>query len=356
MKLLESPLIVALRDPAQMARFSDTDWDLGVRQARATGLLGRLGVLAEGAGVDVPLCVRPHFSALRSIVARQQNAVRWEVRQIAQALEGLDVRVVLLKGAAYVMADAPSASGRMFADIDILVPRERLGDVEHALFVSGWMIEGVSRYDNMYYRRWMHELPPMVHLRRRTSLDVHHNILPQTARIQSRPDLILAAAVPVPQFTHVFVPAPQDRLLHSATHLFHEGEWSGGGLRDLSDLDLLMRAYAADDPDGSRLAARALELNLQKPLLYAAKYLDVVFRTPLAGELRHHLARAGLRGSAWMDRLFMTAFAGAHASTSSRSAGAVRAMLYVRGHWLRMPWHRLIPHLVYKAFADKSPQ
>ena len=356
MKLLESPLIAALRDPAQMAQFSDADWDLGIRQARATGLLGRLGVLAEAAGVDVPSCVRPHFSALRSIVGRQQNAVRWEVRQIAQALEGLDVRVVLLKGAAYVMADAPSASGRMFADIDILVPRERLGDVEHALFVSGWMIEGVSRYDNMYYRRWMHELPPMVHLRRRTSLDVHHNILPQTARIKSRPDLIMAAAVPVPKFTHVFVPAPEDRILHSATHLFHEGEWNGGGLRDLSDLDLLMRAYAIGDTDGGHLVARAIELNLQKPLLYAAKYLDVIFRTPLASELLHHLARAGLRESAWMDRLFMAAFAGAHASTSSRSARVVKTMLYVRGHWLRMPWYRLIPHLVYKAISDRSSQ
>ncbi len=36
-------------------------------------------------------------------------------------------------------------------------------------------------YDDLYYRRWMHELPPLVHSERGQLVDVHHTILPLTA-------------------------------------------------------------------------------------------------------------------------------------------------------------------------------
>ena len=39
-----------------------------------------------------------------------------------------------------------------------------------------------SAYDQRYYREWMHELPPLLHVRRQTALDVHHAIAPETAR------------------------------------------------------------------------------------------------------------------------------------------------------------------------------
>ena len=38
-------------------------------------------------------------------------------------------------------------------------------------------------YDDAYYRRWMHELPPLIHRERDRMIDVHHTILPLTARI-----------------------------------------------------------------------------------------------------------------------------------------------------------------------------
>ncbi len=37
-------------------------------------------------------------------------------------------------------------------------------------------------YDDLYYRQWMHELPPLVHGERGRMVDVHHTILPLTAR------------------------------------------------------------------------------------------------------------------------------------------------------------------------------
>ena len=48
--------------------------------------------------------------------------MRREVGHIRQALANLPAPPVLLKGAAYVVAELPNATGRRFGDIDILVP------------------------------------------------------------------------------------------------------------------------------------------------------------------------------------------------------------------------------------------
>jgi 3-hydroxyacyl-CoA dehydrogenase len=55
-------------------------------------------------------------------------------------------------------------------------------------------------------------------------------------------------------------------VLHSATHLFFEGELRHG-LRDLVDLDDLVRHFAAQDASfWQRLVARAFEMDLARPL------------------------------------------------------------------------------------------
>jgi hypothetical protein len=88
----------------------------------------------------------------------------------------------VLKGAAYVAAGLPAAAGRLFNDIDLLVPREQLPQAESALMLAGWHASGLSEYDKRYYRRWMHEIPPLQHVQRDTVIDLHHAILPETAR------------------------------------------------------------------------------------------------------------------------------------------------------------------------------
>ncbi|WP_164045505.1 nucleotidyltransferase family protein, partial [Serratia marcescens] len=65
-------------------------------------------------------------------------------------------------------------------DLDILVPRDRLDEVEAALLAAGWEWVKPDPYDDAYYRRWMHELPPLIHRERDRMIDVHHTILPLT--------------------------------------------------------------------------------------------------------------------------------------------------------------------------------
>jgi len=144
---------------------------------------------------------------------------------------------------------------------------------------AGWHASGLSEYDKRYYRRWMHEIPPMQHIQRATVIDVHHAILPDTARYHPDSAKLRSRAVAVKGLPGVYVLAAEDRILHSAAHLFHDGELPHG-LRDLTDLDLLLRDAAADREFWPRLAARAGELQLSRPLFYALRYLRHFLDTP----------------------------------------------------------------------------
>jgi hypothetical protein len=352
-KLTDSPLIIALRDPGVILRFTDAEWDLIVRQGYATGLLGRLGamMLKHGLKTQIPVPVWRHMEAMLTIAEKQRRAVLWEVSQLSRALVEVNAPVMLLKGAAYAAAELAPAAGRTFSDIDILVPKSALPEVEMHLMLSGWIAARLDPYDQRYYRQWMHELPPMTHIRRGTNLDLHHNILPETARIKTRPDLILSSAQHLAGFANIFIPCPADQVLHSATHLYHEGEWEHG-LRDLSDLDCLLRAYGEDSGFWADLMARARELNLAGPLSYALSNAKAIFQTPVP-DLAQHSALYQTRTiqRRMMNSLFVAGMTSAHPSLRHPGTGLAQFLLYVRSHWLRMPMHLLIPHLLHKAIA-----
>ena len=345
------PLLDVLRDPAHMTTLDPGDWDLLLRQAGAAGLLSRIAVQAETLGLDssLPDAVRPHLTAARTVAAKQRQAVRWEARRVAQALADIDGPALLLKGAAYAIADLPPAAGRLFGDIDILVPRAQLGQVECALLLAGWHTQKQDDYDQRYYRRWMHELPPLTHIRRGTVLDVHHNLLPETARIRTHAGPILAAAQALADLPGLSIPANTDLVLHSACHLFHEGEW-GHGLRDLVDLDAMLRAFAAEPEFWPSLLARAQALNLGRPLYYALDCCRRWLHTPIP---EHVIAACPSRPPPWqrplMRQLFDAGLASAHPTCQGRLVKLATFFLFVRGHYLRMPWHLLLPHLLHQA-------
>lgn len=356
MKALSRDLLTrTLRSPESTSRFSMSEWDVLVRQARAAGLLARLlhRLRRHGQTASMPATVRWHFDAAETLADKQRTAVRWELQQIRKALGDLGGPLIVLKGAAYVAADLPAAEGRLFNDIDILVPRESLQQAESSLRLAGWHATGLSEYDKRYYRRWMHEIPPMQHVQRDTVIDVHHAILPDTARYHPDSAKLRSRAVAVDGLPGIHVLAPEDRILHSATHLFHDGELPHG-LRDLTDLDLLLRDAAADPDFWPRLTARADELELGRSLFYALRYLHHFLDTPIPGSVAVALDdiapnRVTL---ALMDRIFTRVLAPAHASCADAYTPFARQAAFVRAHWLRMPAHLLIPHLFHKAFIS----
>ena len=344
-----------LRTPDAINRFSMSEWDMLVRQARAAGLLARLAIRFRQFDLTtaLPDMVRWHFDAAETLADKQRAAVRWELQQLRTALSALDSPLIILKGAAYVAANLPAADGRLFNDIDILVPRDRLSRAESLLMLAGWHATGLSEYDKRYYRRWMHELPPLQHIQRDTVIDVHHAILPDTARYHPDSAKLRSRAVAVEGLPGVYVLSAEDRILHSATHLFHDGELPHG-LRDLTDLDLLLRDAAAHHDFWPHLTARADELQLKRPLFYALRYLRYFLDTPVPDSVIADMNRAAPNRTllALMDSIFIRALAPNHNSCADVFTPAARQAAFIRAHWLRMPVHLLIPHLFHKAFIS----
>jgi hypothetical protein len=347
-------VVLALRDPERLRHFSPAVWDLLVRQARSADLLARIGLLLEERDflAEVPAGPRAHLAAARTLAVAQQDEVRREVAHVSRALSALAVPIVLLKGAAYILADLPAARGRTFADVDVLVPRDRLADVEPALMLAGWANTNPSEYDQLYYRRWMHELPPLQHIRRQTVLDVHHAILPNTARLRPSSVALLQAARPVEGHDRIFVLAPTDLVLHSMAHLFHNEEWSHG-LRDLSDLDLLLRRFGAAPDFWQQLIDRARELELERPLYYGLHQAHSILGTPVPAAALQTSRRSAppwpLRPA--MKCLWSQALRSPHPSVTGPMAAVAQFALYVRAHWLRMPPALLARHLAIKALT-----
>lgn len=348
----------ALADPARVPGLSPGQWDRLIRQARAARLAGRLAVVLESAQLlaAVPEAPRRHLEAARLFADQQRVAAQREVSLIRDALARTGVPIVLLKGSAYAMARLPVAAGRSFGDIDILVPREAIADVEAALMLAGWASLHRDAYDQRYYRQWMHEIPPMQHLRRGTVIDVHHALVPPTARIAADSEKMRSACVPLEGLPGVFVLAPEDMVLHSATHLFMEGELDAG-LRDLADLDALLRDFGREPGFWQRLPARAGEVGLDRPLFYALRHAREFLNTPVPAE-RARQARAG-SPPPWllpvMDFCFRRALRPKHHTCDDSWTPLARWALYVRGHWLRMPLHLLWVHLARKAFRRDEP-
>lgn len=332
------------------------DWDLLIRQARSAQLLGRLAVLVDEAGLlsAVPPAPRSHLQSALVVFAAQAKAVRREVEHIAQAFASLGEDVILLKGAAYLLAELPAAKGRLFSDTDILVRHALLPQAEATLMLNGWVSTHLHPYDQRYYREWMHELPPMQHIKRATVIDVHHAIVPTTARLKPNSGAILDAAVPLAGFSGLRILAPTDMVLHSATHLFYNEEFSHG-MRDLSDLDLLLRHFGGNPDFWPELIKRSRQLTLNRPLYYCVRHAVRVFGTPVPDAVMRATAPAApVRWAArLMDRLWQVALRPSHPSLAGPLDPLAGSLLYLRAHWERMPLPLLVYHILHKTFRGK---
>jgi hypothetical protein len=331
------------------------EWDLLIRQARHGTVLASLrDLLDQHVLLDaVPLEASEHLHWAWLAAERHMQAVQWEVRLIRQALADLDIPLILLKGAAYVLAQLPSSRGRIFSDIDILVPKSALNAVEASLMLHGWAGMHLDKYDQHYYRTWMHELPPMQHIKRLTTIDVHHAIVPETAPIRPDPAKLRAAASPVDEEQNIYVLAPADMVLHSAVHLFHDGEFDNG-LRDLIDIQRLLIHFGGVPSFWTSLVERAQELELTRPLFYALRYAERMLGVPIPTEIMHATAvgQPSPLTLRLMDCLLERALVPDHASCTDRYTDAAKQALYVRANWLRMPPLLLARHLFHKAFIS----
>jgi hypothetical protein len=331
-------LVQALREPASLPR--DCDWTGLISAARAEQLVGTLAFRLQDS--VVPQRVERLLAMHRADAQRVRVQALWEAEMARRALAPLGVPVVLLKGTAFMAAGLDAAQGRSIGDLDILVPRAALDAVEQALVAAGWepMKEG---YDDLYYREWMHELPPLIHRERDRMIDVHHTILPLTARPQPLPGDLIDQRVELGDGLSVL--SREHMLVHAAAHLIADGDLAGG-LRNLWDIDRLCRQFATKDCDFFLgLAEEAAAHGLYGQTMRALRLSHRLYGTPLVAYDGPSRVRYDAQAT---DRLFLRRLL-ARDSWGRQTRPAIRFGAYVRGHWMRMPPLMLARHLIRKA-------
>lgn len=326
------PLVDALREPESALALDSAGWTDLVSIARAEALMGSLAHRLRA--LPVPDAVRPILNDAIESTDYGHVQARWEADCARRALEPLDLKIVLMKGTAYVEAGYAAGQGRNIGDLDIMVDRAHLPVVEEALLEAGWEWVKPDPYDDRYYREHMHELPPLIHRERDRMIDVHHTTLPLTARPTPDPSAMLDAAVKLP--SGLYVMAPADMLLHAVAHLFADGDLAGG-LRNLWDIDRLVRQFSnADEAFWTTLETRAAFHQLKPHLARALRLAARLYGTPVSDRCA---GRNQVSDRFYIRRLL------ARNGNGQETRKITRQLFYIRSHWLRMPPMMLARHL-----------
>lgn len=156
----------------------------------------------------------------------------------------------------------------------------------------------------------------------------------------------------------LYVLAPVDMILHSATHLFFDGEFDHG-LRDLVDFERLIWHFRTREGFWDELLAHARHHELSRPLYYALKQAERLLACPVPSDVlrqarRDHDGSPVIRRA--MDTVFTRAIHPVHPTCAGKANELARGFLYLRGHYLRMPPSLLLPHLVRKSFRSAGPE
>ncbi|MEO8304435.1 MAG: nucleotidyltransferase family protein [Betaproteobacteria bacterium] len=347
---VQDRFLALLRDPSGTLELDLRFWNDFLVLARRSGLLARFGMqLGDRSLLDrIPGKARDHIRAAFIEVESSQTAVRFECNRVLHALGTRSPPLILLKGAAYLLAGLPLSRGRYIGDLDFMVSREKIDELERTLIEKGWAPTEMDEYDQRYYREWTHEIPPLLHPERETLLDIHHTIAPLTSKVQPDAGALVAAAVPLHD-PRLRVLAPADMVLHSAVHLFNDEV--GKPLRDLFDLHDLLGHFGARPGFWSELNDRARMHRLGRPFYYALRYTQRLLGTAIPPAVL-------IDAAVWapprllrpmMDWIFEQRFLPELPEEPRTGAAFARWLYYVRTHWLRMPPQLLARHLTIKA-------
>jgi hypothetical protein len=331
-----------LTDPARSSQLREHQWQTILTMAQAERLLGSLA--HRLAGLPVPEGARRVLDRARLATDAERTRSLWEAEMARRALANVATPVILLKGTAYAAAGLAASQGRHIGDLDILVPRDRLDAAQAALLAAGWEWVKPDPYDDAYYRAHMHELPPLIHRERDGMIDVHHTILPLTARVAPDAAALIEASAALDNGLRVL--SPEDMVIHAVAHLFADGDLSGG-LRNLWDIDRMLREFGEREGFWPRLLARSRHHGLTLYVSRALRLSRHLFETPVD----NHFAWEGRKGD-----IFYTGRLLARDGWGGETRKLLRFAFYVRSHWIRMPPIMLARHLWTKWRKGRSAQ
>ncbi|MBT6033846.1 MAG: nucleotidyltransferase family protein [Kordiimonadaceae bacterium] len=348
--MVDNILIDVLKKPEIMEGLSREQWNTCLREAKMSGLAGRLSYDARDIGIieKLPAKVQDIFSSYDYNSASSTRKIKWEINRVKRALKGSDEKVVLLKGGAYIEKGMSCTVGRVSVDLDILIARNRIDWAEDIFLKAGWRHQVINDYDQKFYREYSHELPPLVHPDRYISIDVHHNILPTTSKLC--PDVTKMIETSVKMENGFYVFSNEDIILHSIVHQFQDGEVRSS-LRNLIEQHDMYKEFGKDEGFWQKLIPRAIELGFTRALYYSIHFAKNIFGTAIPD---HIIADIKPYGPNIITGAIMKFMVMGVISPNLGAKGIARWAsmngLYIRSHWLRMPPVLLARHLTIKFF------
>lgn len=344
-KLSSQDLIECVKTPSTLKKLTLKQWNDVVAVLRAEKMLARVYLLMCQHSLEdiIPAPALKHFINAKKIADKQALIAHQETIQLISSLEEKAKYIVFLKGAAYSFAKSPAALGRVYSDIDVVVPRESLQSIERFLTVFGWYSEELDDYDEQYYRKWAHEIPPMRHSARGTVLDIHHNLVPVVSgRHIDIESFIEKYSEKVDEITVLCEPA---KFFHSAIHLFFNEDMTSA-YRDMTDLYLMTNTQ--DDSFYYTLLFIIEEFGFEKECMLALYFLheryDSQFPSFIASKI--NVFRGQI--STWELKLLSRLIEPQHKFLAEGESSIYQFIGEIRGHALKMPMPILAFHILMK--------
>ena len=222
---------------ADAAPFIELSGRYGTRTAFAWVLEG------ERLAPDLRAFVDLSLAYARDKAARRRTGIGL----LAAAMNKVGVKPLLLKGSAAQIGNVyPDPGFRVMADIDLLVPPERIGDSVRAAEAAGFRIRDSLEHG--------HSQPPQDHHELGLMLEIHHRITRVTER-DNLPGSLLLAQASEADVGGATVLLP-DWTMHAAVTLLHAMEWDGSRymalvpFKALLDVAALKASGRMDDGSG----------------------------------------------------------------------------------------------------------
>jgi hypothetical protein len=232
-------------DPARLAPTA-RQWELVLELAthhQLRGLSYRL--LADGPlAPQIPPAVRDRLRASYVDTAVRNAVLFRQTSEIAAALAASGIPVMLLKGLHLARFVYPEPALRNMADVDLMVPRDRLAEAERVMIERGY--GPLPRPDLEEFCTWSNHLAKLTK-EGAPVLELHWGIERPTCPFRIDLDGLWARSrEAMLEGTAVRLLSPEDLLLHLALHGSYHHRFDRSALKGLADIDAVVAKHGAE--------------------------------------------------------------------------------------------------------------
>jgi hypothetical protein len=270
---------------AATRRRATADWTTTLRLANEHYLTPAMYVSLTQAHALADLAddLREYLAMLHQLNIERNQALRRQALELVEALNGVGIEPMLLKGGIALFSDLYADPGmRMLRDLDVLVPASAAHDAVRALQSLGYGAKTLYEAGHNAIGDFTREHDP-------GAVDLHVEIIDSPYLLPARDVWQRARAVQIVQdgAAKFFIPSPTDSVLHHLLHaqIHYLGNFYRGllELRQIYEFVTMVRHYG-DAIDWrfciDRLVRHRLETPLQSYALAASRLFDLPWPLP----------------------------------------------------------------------------